>query len=194
MVGLDAQPLPGLPAGRVVFSGRLDPDKAPDVLMAAVPRVRGRPPVVMLGAGRLDASLREQRARLGLEEQVRMPGWASDPAPVIAGAGVLVIPSRDESFSQTAVLGMALGVAVIGTDVDGFPATLGDGRGIMVAPDDPVGLAAAIDDVLGGRRRPDLAGARAFAQQFAIARVAGVYERTYRGLTARPALALSGSR
>lgn len=189
VTGMDARPRLGLSAGRVVFSGRLDPDKAPDVLMAAVPLLRGRPPVLMLGAGRLEPALREQRARLGLEQQVEMPGWASDPAPLIAGAAVLAIPSRDESFSQTAVLGMGLGVPVIGTDVDGFPATLGDGRGIVVAPDDPVALARAIQDVLDGRARVDLAGARRFAQQFEIGRVARVYKRTYRALVDRAALA-----
>ena len=185
VVGMGARPGPDLPAGRVVFSGRLDPDKAPDVLMAAVPLLRDRPPVLMLGAGRLEPALREQRARLGLEQQVDLLGWVRDPAPVIAGAAVLAVPSRDESFSQTAVLGMGLGVPVIGTDVDGFPETLGDGRGTIVPPDDPPALAAAVQAVLDGRARVDLAGARRFAQQFELGRVAEVYERTYRTLVDR---------
>lgn len=186
VAGMGAAPASGLPAGRVVYAGRFDPDKGPDVLLDALARMRARPPVVMLGAGRLEAELRAQRAALGLQNRVAMPGWTNDPAPTIAGAAVLVIPSRDESFSQTAVLGMGLGVPVIGTDVDGFPATLGDGRGVIVAPDAPDALAAAIDAVLDGRTRVDLEGARRFARQFDPERVAGEYEQTYRGMTTAP--------
>lgn len=186
VAGMDAVPRPGLPAGRVVFAGRLDPDKGPDVLLEAVALMETRPPVLMLGAGRLDAELRALRARLGLRARVAMPGWTRDPAPTIAGAAVLVIPSRDESFSQTAVLGMGLGVPVIGTDVDGFPETLGEGRGVVVAPDDPAALAAAIDAVLAGRLTVATDDARRFARQFEPERVAGIYEECYRGMTDLP--------
>lgn len=186
VAGMDATPGPQVPAGRIVFAGRLDPDKGPDVFLEAMASVRSKAVALMLGAGRMDAALRAQRARLGLEARVSMPGWTTDPAPSIAGAAVLVIPSRDESFSQTAVLGMGLGVPVIGTDVDGFPDTLGDGRGIIVAPEDPAALAAAIDGVLAGRLLVDTAGARRFARQFEPERVAGIYEETYRAMTDTP--------
>ena len=72
---------------------------------------------------------------------------------------------------------------MIGTDVDGFPAMLGGGRGILVAPEDPQALAAALQAVLDGdvaRARP----LRSLAERYAPARVAAIYERTYRGLLA----------
>jgi glycosyltransferase involved in cell wall biosynthesis len=119
---------------------------------------------------------------LGLRDRVSFHGWQARPSAAIAGASVLVVPSRDESWSQTAVLGMALGVPVIGTDVDGLPHTLGDGRGIVVPPDDPAALAGAIDDVLTGRRTTDLAGARAYAGRFSVDRVAAGYAASYREL------------
>jgi hypothetical protein len=84
----------------VVFAGRFDPDKGPDVFLDAVALLERGVPVTMARAGCLDPALRAQGARLGLEGRVTMPGWLADPAPVIAGAAVLVIPSRDESFSQ----------------------------------------------------------------------------------------------
>ena len=186
VTGMGAVRLPGMPAGAVVFSGRLDRDKGPDLFLDAVARLDARPPVFMLGAGRMELELRAQRARLHLRRRVRMTGWLRDPAPTIAGAAVLVIPSRDESFSQTAVLGMSLGIPVIGTDVDGFPATLGDGRGIIVPPEDPVALAAAIDGVLAGRLRVDGDAARRFAERFEPERVAGIYEEAYRTLVGTP--------
>jgi glycosyltransferase involved in cell wall biosynthesis len=88
-------------------------------------------------------------------------------------------PSRDEAFSQTAALAMGLGVPVVGTTVDGFPDTLAGRRRILAPPEDPEALARALEDVLVGRRRPDMTAARVWACQFNADRVARVYEHTY---------------
>jgi glycosyltransferase involved in cell wall biosynthesis len=187
---LDAEPLAGLPQPRIVFAGRLHPEKGADVLVDALARVPDAPPALMLGAGAMRAELETQIARLGLEDRVRLLGWQHRPGTWIAGATMLVVPSRDEAWSQTAVLGMALGVPVIGTDVDGFPETLADGRGLIVPSEDPAALATAIDDLLNGRRRTDLAGARAYARQFSVEAVTARYASAYRGLAlgSRPEL------
>lgn len=179
VAGMDARQRPGLPSPRIVFTGRFSPDKGPDMLVEAVARMAAPPPLLMLGAGALEDDLRARVARLGLELAVRFCGWVDEPGPWVAGAAVQACPSRDEAFSQTAVLAMGLGVPVVGTDVDGFPDTLADGRGIIVAPEDPEALARALEDVLSGRRRPDTAAARTWARQFDAERVAAVYERSY---------------
>lgn len=179
---LDAAPLPGLPAPRIVFAGRLHPDKGPDVLLDALARLLDAPTTLLLGAGPLRKELESQIERLELGPRAQMVGWQSRPGRYIAGAEMLVVPSRDEAWSQTAVLAMALGVPVIGTDVDGFPATLEAGRGIIVPPEDPAALAAAIGDVLAGRRRTDLEGARVYAQRFSVDRVGSAYAAAYRAL------------
>jgi glycosyltransferase involved in cell wall biosynthesis len=188
---LDAEPLAGLPEPRIVFAGRLHPEKGADVLVDALARVTDAPPALLLGAGAMRPELEAQIARLGLEDRVRLLGWQNRPGTWIAGAAMLVVPSRDEAWSQTAVLGMALGVPVIGTDVDGFPETLAAGRGLIVHAEDPDALAAAITDLLTGRRRTDLAGARAYARQFSTQSVSASYASAYRelGLDARPSLA-----
>jgi glycosyltransferase involved in cell wall biosynthesis len=187
VAGMDARGRSGLPSPRIVFSGRFSPDKAPDVLIDAVARMAAPPPVLMLGAGVLEEDLRAQVARLGLEDVVSFRGWIEEPGPWVAGAAVQACPSRDESFSQTAVLAMALGVPVVGTDVDGFPETLGAGRGVIVPPDDPAALAAALEGVLAGTLRPDITAARTWARRFEIERVAAVYERGYEEVRAAPA-------
>lgn len=74
---------------------------------------------------------------------------------------------------------MGLGVPVVGTSVDGFPDTLAGGRGLIVGPDDASALAAALEDLLSGRRTTDLVGARVWAKRFATERVASLYERDY---------------
>jgi glycosyltransferase involved in cell wall biosynthesis len=183
VAGTEARPAPGLPSPRIVFAGRLNPDKGPDILVEALRLLRDPPPTLILGDGRMRAALQRRVPELGLTERVTFYGWVADPGPYIAGATVLAIPSRDESFSQTAIIGLAHGVPVIGTDVDGFPATLGGGRGILVAPDDPQALAAALQRVLGEalpRPRP----LRGLAERHAPARVAAMYASTYCALVA----------
>jgi glycosyltransferase involved in cell wall biosynthesis len=180
--GFGAAERPGLPSPRIVFTGRLHPDKGPDVLVEAIARMTAPPPVLVLGAGVLEPVLRARIAETGLEDVVRLCGWVADPAPWVAGASVQVCPSRDEAFSQAAVLAMGLGVPVIGTRVDGFPETLARERGLIVEPEDPTALATALQDVLCARRTTDLDGARRWARRFATERVASLYERDYHAL------------
>jgi hypothetical protein len=104
------------------------------------------------------------RAR-GLEAVVRLPGWSYEPARYIAGTSVHVVPSREESWSQSAVLALGPGVPVVGTAVDGLTRTLGQGRGVLVPPEAPHALAAALSRVLAGER-PDPVPGRAYARQF----------------------------
>jgi glycosyltransferase involved in cell wall biosynthesis len=179
VVGMDASPRPGLPTPRIMFTGRLSPDKAPDVLVDAVARMASPPPVMILGTGVMLDDLREQVARLGLQRSVTFHGWVDDPGAWVAGASVQACPSRDEAFSQTAVLAMGLGVPVVGTDVDGFPETLGDGRGVIVAPEDPSALAIALEQIVAGQSRPDTIAARTWARQFETERITTVYEQAY---------------
>jgi len=186
VVGTKDRQRSGLPSPRIVFAGRLHADKGPDILLAALGHLRAPPVTLVLGEGHLRPILEEQARALGPGTRVRFLGWVPDPGAYIAGATVLAIPSRDESFSQTAIIGLAHGVPVIGTDVDGFPVTLGHDRGIIVPPNDPRALAAALGAVLDDqapRPRP----LREFTEQYEPARVADVYEHTYRQLLARRA-------
>ncbi len=179
VVGMDASPRPGLPSPRIMFTGRLSPDKAPDVLINAVARMASPPPVMVLGTGAMHDHLRAQVARLGLQRSVTFHGWVDDPGAWVSGASVQACPSRDEAFSQTAVLAMGLGVPVVGTNVDGFPETLADGRGVIVASEDPQALAVALEQILSGHSRPDTIAARTWARRFQTERIATVYERAY---------------
>jgi glycosyltransferase involved in cell wall biosynthesis len=184
IAGFASQPHPWLPVPRIVQTARLAPDKAPDVLVEALGLIDGPPPSYIVGAGRMLAALRRRVRELGLQGVVHFPGWQSEPARWVAGASVFPVSSREEAWSQSAVLAMALGVPVVGTAVEGLPITLADGRGILVPPEDPEALARAIEDVLAGRRCPDLEAARAYAEQFTPARVAAAYALRYRELLA----------
>ncbi|MBE2320810.1 glycosyltransferase [Solirubrobacter sp. CPCC 204708] len=178
VVGLAASPRPGLPSPRIVFCGRLAPDKGPDVLARALRRVPACPPAYFVG----DGPLREHLEALAPDAV--FAGWQRDPAPWVAGAAVLAAPSRADAWSQSVVTAMALGTPVVAAAVEGLPAVLADGRGILVAPEDPDALAAALDDVLCGRRRPDLAAAREYALGFTPELVAEQYAAVYARVSA----------
>lgn len=179
--GASDGPLRGLPSPRIVFAGRLAPDKGPDLLLEALALMPGgAPPAYLLGAGRMRAQLERRAAQLGVA--VTFPGWVGAPGRWVAGASAYAAPSRDEAWSQSVVLAMALGTPVVGTRVNGLPEVLGEGRGILVAPADPPALAAALADVVAGRRMPDLAAARAYAAEFTPARMGRLYADRYRVL------------
>ena len=181
--GMSAGPLPGLPAPRLTFAGGLRGDKAPDLLVEALALLPAPPPAYLVGDGpparRPDPA--GAPAARGLEGVVRLPGWSYEPGRYIAGASVHAVPSREESWSQSAVLALGLGVPVVGTAVDGLARTLGEGRGVLVPPEDPPALAGALSRVLGGER-PDPVPGRAYARQFTPGAAAAVYADAYRQL------------
>ena len=183
--GLSARPLPGLPSPRLTFTGRFRGDKGPDVLIEALALMDAPPPAYIVGDGPLRGELTRLIAARGLDAVVHLPGWCYEPARYIAGASVHVVPSREESWSQSAVLALGLGVPVVGTMVDGLALTLGEGRGILVPPEDPRALASALTRVLAGER-PDPDPGRAYARQFTPSAAAAIYGRAYRQLIADP--------
>jgi glycosyltransferase involved in cell wall biosynthesis len=81
--------------------------------------------------------------------------------------------------------GRAAGTAtLLLTTLDGILGThMGNGRGVLVPPDDPHALAAALSRVLGGQR-PDSGPGRAYARQFTPSAAAAVYLGAYRRLLA----------
>jgi glycosyltransferase involved in cell wall biosynthesis len=89
-----------------------------------------------------------------------------------------VVPSREESWSQSAVTALAPGVPVVATAVDALPRTLGGRRGVLVQPD-PAALAAGIQSVLDGAADIDVAGARHYAALFQPAQIGSDYFAVY---------------
>jgi glycosyltransferase involved in cell wall biosynthesis len=187
--GTHVSPRRRLPSPRIVFAGRLHPEKGPDLLLDALARLAAPTPTFVLGAGLMEPELRRRAERLGIEQHVHFEGWRDDPASWIAGASVCVVPSRFDAWSQTAALAMSLAVPVVGTAVEGLPGVLGDGRGVLVAPEDPAALADAIEGVLSGRLRADLRAARLYARRFTPHAVAAQYAAAYGDLCATAGIA-----
>ena len=107
------------------------------MLIEALALIDAPPPAYLVGGGPLRGPLTWLIRARGLEAVVHLPGWSYEPTRYIAQATVHVAPSREESWSQSAVLPLGLGVSVVGTAVDGLARALGEGRGVLVPPEDP---------------------------------------------------------
>src|SRR6266516_2424967 len=164
--GLSARPWPDLPTPRLTFTGRFRADNAPDVRVEALALLDAPPPAYLVGDGPLRQALAQLIRARRLETVVRLPGWSDKPSRYVSGASVHVVPSREESWSQSAVVALGLGVPVIGTTVDGLAQTLGGGSGVLAG------------------EHPDPGPGRAYARQFTPAAAAAVYLDTYRHLLA----------
>jgi glycosyltransferase involved in cell wall biosynthesis len=142
---------PRADAGRgpvVVFVGRLAREKGLDVLVAAWPRVLGvhrTARLRIIGEGPERAALEQQAYRLGVREEVEMPGEAADVTPLLRAADVFVLPSREEGMSIALLEAMALGMPVVATAIPGNQAIVTDQvHGRLAIPDDPEALSQAI--------------------------------------------------
>jgi D-inositol-3-phosphate glycosyltransferase len=189
----------GLPPDALVllFVGRLQPLKAPDVLLRAAARLdaatRARTVVVVVGGpsgnGQGEpAALRALAAGLGLTVRFEPPAERARLRDWYCAADVVAVPSHNESFGLVALEAQACGTPVVATDVGGLRTTVRDGvSGLLVSGHDPDAWAAAL--LKAEETRAELsAGARAHAAEFSwTATAAGLLE-SYR-TALRPALA-----
>ena len=197
----------GLPADAAVllFAGRIQPLKAPDVLLRAVaellaqtPALRSRLVVPVVGGPsgtglEHPESLAQLSTELGLDDVVRfVPPVAQDQlARWCAAATLVAVPSYNESFGLVAAEAQATGTPVVAAAVGGLTTVVRDEHsGLLVEGHEPRAWADALrrvieDDQLRVRLE---AGALEQARQFSWERTAErtlqVYERARADLRA----------
>jgi len=138
----------GLPgdAPLVVFSGRLEPEKRINHLIACWPEVRTRhanAQLLLLGSGSQERALRQSAG-----EGVRFIGSVDDVTPYLQAGDIFVLPSVAEGLSVALLEAMSSGLAVIATAVGGSPQLVASGaNGLLIPPDDPPALRQALLDV-----------------------------------------------
>lgn len=167
-------------ADYLLFFGRLDVfQKGLDTLIRAYARLRADRELPLLIAGRgKDAAAVEAMAReLGVGAGVRMLGPVSDARrlELLAGARVLLMPSRFEGFGLVAAEAMAAGVPIVASRAGSLPEVVDEPRGgVLVPVDDPEALAAATAALLDDdERRARLSrSARESARRFRWSMVA----------------------
>lgn len=139
----------------VAFVGRIQPLKAPDVLLKAVARVPGLRVLVAGGPSgsglAAPDTLMKLAAELGITSRVEFlpPQSREDLVTVMRAADMVAVPSYSESFGLVAVEAQACGTPVVAAAVGGLPVAVRDGvSGVLVPTHDPADWAAALDGVL----------------------------------------------
>jgi L-malate glycosyltransferase len=107
---------------------------------------------------------------LKLSGRFRFAGGVKNLREHLATADVFVLPSRSEGFSNAIVEAMAASLPVVATNVGGNGEAVQDGvSGVIVPPEDPNALAAAIVQLLSDpakARRMGAEGKRLAAEKF----------------------------
>jgi alpha-1,6-mannosyltransferase len=155
----DAQPL-------LIYAGRLDGEKRPDVVVDAflqLPRSLGAA-LLLLG----DGPYREQFAGR-TDERIFAPGYCSDRSDLaawLASADLYVSAMADETFGISIIEAQASGLPVVGVAAGAMIDRVPDGLGLVGTVGDAEAMAANILAVLGGDMRAMGEQARAHALQF----------------------------
>jgi glycosyltransferase involved in cell wall biosynthesis len=143
----------------VLGVGRLTAQKAFSVLIEAFALVRKsqRARLLILGEGEDRPMLEALTRQLGLQQDVDLPGFVSNPYPYMAHASLFVLSSRWEGLPTVLVEAMSLRTPVISTDCPSGPREiLKSGQyGQLLPMDDPDAMALAIQNSLAnGSTRP----------------------------------------
>ncbi|HUQ57479.1 D-inositol-3-phosphate glycosyltransferase [Lentzea sp.] len=173
----------GIPQDAVVlaFVGRIQPLKAPDVLLRAAaemlvrdPGLRARLVVLIVGGPsgsgtERPKALEELAAQLRIADVVRF--LPPQPGPALAevyrAADLVAVPSHNESFGLVALEAQACGTPVVAAAVGGLPVAVDDGiSGVLVHGHEPGEWAAAITGVALPRREHLASNAVGHARRF----------------------------
>lgn len=192
----------------LLFVGRIQPLKAPDVVLGAAavlaqnPSIRDRLRVVVCGGpsgSGLDRpnALIDHARSLGIQDIVRFepPGDRHALADWYRAADLTIVPSHSESFGLVAVESQACGTPVVAASVGGLRTAVADGvSGVLIPGHDPRMYAETIMRLLANSEQMNQlrAGARMHAAGFGWDNTARGLLDTYRAAIdeSRPHLSL----
>lgn len=183
----------GVPAGDriVLFAGRLQPHKGPDIAIEAVAQLDPDVRLVIVGGPsgtgtEHPEALAELVADLGIADRVTFvpPVGQRRLADWYAVADVVCVPSHSESFGLVAVEAQACGTPVVAAGVGGLTTAVVDGvTGILVRSHDPADYARALGALLNDPVLRSAMGAKAtthaseFSWETTVDRLLVTYEQ-----------------
>jgi D-inositol-3-phosphate glycosyltransferase len=147
----------------LLFVGRIQPHKGPDVLVRAVaemlthsPHLRAKLALVIMGGASGSGHVEPERLRslakfLGVEDVVHFmdPVLRSDLPDWYRAADLVCVPSYSESFGLVALEAQACGTPVVATAVGGLRTAVSDGiSGSLVDGHDPKAWASVLNRLL----------------------------------------------
>jgi glycosyltransferase involved in cell wall biosynthesis len=182
----EARSLLGLPPEAFVigWAARMIPVKGGDVFLAALARLGvSSAHAALIGDGPSRAALELQARSLPMRDRVHFLGGRDHAGRLLSAFDLFVSSSRSEGMPIAIFEAVAAGVPIVASRVGGIPEMLGDREALLVPPEDPVALAAAIESAQ--KSYPDSRARAARAAEGVRERYAAEpwldeYERTYR--------------
>jgi alpha-1,6-mannosyltransferase len=150
----------------LIYVGRLDGEKKPDVVVDAFRRLPRElnAKLALLGEGPLKAEL----AAIG-DDRIIMPGYVRNRAELarwLASADIYVSAMADETFGISIIEAQASGLPVVGVAAGAMLDRVTEDMGRLGPVGDPQAMAANILSVISSDREATAAAARAHALQF----------------------------
>jgi glycosyltransferase involved in cell wall biosynthesis len=136
---------------------------------------------VFVGDGPLRERLRDVAIRAGIDRTFHLPGHHPDPARLLRGADLFVLPSRHEGLGTVVLDAMALDVPVVATNTGGLTELIGGGAGLLFDPQDEMSLIPAIQRMLADPelRRRSVAAGRERVERYTTAAMAAGMRSVY---------------
>jgi glycosyltransferase involved in cell wall biosynthesis len=175
-------------AGVVGAIGRLEHQKGFDTLVRSMACVVDAS-LVVVGDGSERGRLEGLADEVGVTDRVEWEGWRDEPRTYLPAFDVVAFPSRFEGFPLAVLEALLARSAVVATDVGSTSEAVIDGEtGILVPPDDPAALAAAIRRLLadaGLRSTLGANGRRLVLERFTADHMTRSFESLYDELLSR---------
>jgi glycogen(starch) synthase len=141
-------PVPDVRRPRLLYVGRLAPQKSVATLLDAFELLRTPAQLIIVGTGPDEPSLRRRAAASTRAADIRFVGHVPhrDVPAYLQHADVLVLPSRYEELGSVLLEAAAAGLPAVASRVGGIPDAVIDGEtGLLAAPGDPAAFADAIE-------------------------------------------------
>ena len=159
------------------------------LLRTAMPELRGRLRLAIVGDGPLLGAMRARVAAAGLQDCAWLPGARTDVAAILRGLDVFVMSSIAEGTPGSALEAMASGLPVVGTRVGGIPEVIADGvTGLLVPASNPQAMADALARYVAApalARMHGAAGRERILRKYGMAAMVGAYQSLYDSLVER---------
>ena len=129
---------------------------------------------LLVGDGPLRGDVENEVRALGLEGTLHLAGYRTDADELLAAADVVCLSSREEGMGSVLLDALAFARPIAATTAGGIPEVIEHGEtGLLVAPQNPIGLGDAIAELMTDRMLAARLGAngRARAADFSVERM-----------------------
>lgn len=141
---------------RLLAMGRLHPNKDFRTMLRAMAQLPDDVHLSLAGEGEERTMLEALARDLNIASRTHFLGWRQDVGALLAGAEMLVVPSRIEPLGNVVLEGFSAARPVIACAADGPSEVIEHGRtGLLVPIGDAPGLAHAITSLLDDPARAD---------------------------------------